>query len=116
MLTDEQKAVFSMATERRKQNGIRLKRISLAAEESQVELFHGIYDGWVQRMGKEDALDYLLSWLCEGEVRLREYDAARRASKEKPWLRGGRLRCANGRFRKVSGPGLEETQAGVGQA
>jgi len=57
------------------------------ADETQVNTFHMLWDGWIQRFGKEDAVDFLLSALCEAEVKLREWDASRRRDKKEKRLR-----------------------------
>ena len=77
-MDDATKAVFFAAGERRKARGIRLKRVCFMADETQVETFHLIYNEWVQRFGKEDAIDFLLACMCESQARLAEYDRARR--------------------------------------
>ena len=82
-MDDATKAVFVAAAEQRKLRGIKLKKIGLMADSSQVEAFHLIYEGWVQRFGKEDAVDFLVATMCEAEVKLREWDAARRAYKNR---------------------------------
>jgi hypothetical protein len=78
MLTDAAKQIFVEASERRKERWIKNKLVRFAADESQVSVFHLIYDGWVKRFGKEQAVDFLLSWMLEGETRLAEWDAAKR--------------------------------------
>jgi len=111
MLTDAAKQVFVEATERRKERWIKNKKIGFMADESQIEVFSMIYDGWCQRFGKEDAVDFLLSAMCEAEARLRDWDVARRASKKAAWLRRGQQRGTNGQFRAPSGTGLDKAQA-----
>jgi hypothetical protein len=86
-MDDATKAIFAAAAERRKQRGIKLKRIGLMAEAGQVEVFHMIYSGWVERFGKEDAVDFLVSMMCEAETKLREWDASRRRDKKKKRVR-----------------------------
>jgi hypothetical protein len=81
------KAVFVAAAERRKQRGIELKRIGMMAEKGQVEVFNYLFDGWVQRFGKEDAVDFLIAGMCEAEARLREWDVARRNHQKTKRLR-----------------------------
>lgn len=82
-MDDATKAIFVAAGERRKQLGIRLKRICLMADATQVEAFNSIYDGWVQRWGKEDAMDFLIAELCDAEVKLREWERVQRSRNEK---------------------------------
>jgi len=64
--------IYKAATERRKERGIKLKRISLMAEVSQVEAFHELFEVWVERYGKTGAVDVLLKLMAEVEVRIRE--------------------------------------------
>jgi len=76
-LTSEEKAAFKSATERRRANGIRLKRITLCAEASQVQGFNEIWEVWVERYGKNSAVDVLLRLMSTVEARIREEDARR---------------------------------------
>src|SRR5215468_3471620 len=87
MLSEAAKAVFVQAAEARKQRGIKLGRVAFMADSSQVDMFNGIYNEWVDRFGKEDALDFLLSWMNEANARLREWDDARRADKKRTRIR-----------------------------
>jgi hypothetical protein len=115
MLSDEAKAVAQMFAERRRQNGIRLKRITLTADEQYVELFHAIYEAWVAEWGKEGALDYLLSAMCEATVKLQEWkDAKRRSGKGPARLPGPANDSANGRDGEAVREGLDVQETGVG--
>lgn len=76
-LTESEKATFKAATERRRLNGIRLKRITLLADASQVEAFTIIWSSWVERYGKNSAVDVLLRLMSTVEARIREEDARR---------------------------------------
>lgn len=73
-LNDEQKKVFKDAGERRKQAGIKFKRICIFAEASQVEAFNILFDSWCERFGKAKALDHLILLWSRVEARLRDKD------------------------------------------
>lgn len=76
-LSETEKATFRAATERRRAAGIRLRRISFMADSSQVEAFTSLWDGWVERFGKNAAVDVLLKLMSEVEARIREEQARR---------------------------------------
>jgi hypothetical protein len=73
-LTEAEKAVFLAATNRRKERGIRLRRICLLAEESQVVAFNEIWDSWCIRWTKQGAMDRLLRVMCSIEARMRDQE------------------------------------------
>ncbi len=75
-LSEEEKATFKRATERRRENGIRLKRITLLAQPSQVEGFTELFDSWVIRWGKSRALDELIRIMSIVEARIRDKENA----------------------------------------
>ena len=77
-LSDAEKQVFLSATLRRRANGIRLKRITLLAEESQVEAFNILWESYVERFGKVKAVDVLLKLMAEVEARVREVERRNR--------------------------------------
>ena len=79
-LTDADKAVFKAATERRLANGIRLKRFSVMCDASQVSALNDLWTGWIERFGKQKAVDVLLRLMTTVETRMREADE-RRSSK-----------------------------------
>lgn len=74
--TEEEKKVFLDATNRRKAAGIKLKRIAIMADASQVEAFNILWDGWVERYGKAMALNHLISIMARVEARLRDKENA----------------------------------------
>jgi hypothetical protein len=76
-LTDEEKATFRAAGERRKAAGIRLKRIYLLADENQVTSFNVLWESWVERWGKQKAMDQLLRFMSLVESRLRDKERAK---------------------------------------
>ena len=76
LLSDAEKATFKRATERRRENGIRLKRITLLAEPSQVAGFTELFDSWVIRWGKTRALDELIRIMSIVEARLQDKERA----------------------------------------
>jgi len=71
-LSAEDKQIFKSATERRREAGIRLGRISFMATKEQVESFNELFDSWVSRWGKNKAVDVLLSMMSGIEARLRD--------------------------------------------
>jgi len=71
-LSAEEKQIFKSATERRREAGIRLGRISFMATKEQVESFNELFDSWVSRWGKNKAVDVLLSMMSGIEARLRD--------------------------------------------
>jgi hypothetical protein len=76
-LSESDKQVFLAAANRRKENGLRLKRISFMAESAQVEAFNLIWSEWVQRYGKQQAVDHLILLICRAEARYRDGEAAK---------------------------------------
>jgi hypothetical protein len=76
-LTDEEKRVFREAGERRAKAGIRLKRIYLLADENQVASFNVLWESWVERWGKQKAMDQLLRFMSLVESRLRDKERAK---------------------------------------
>jgi len=60
-LSAEEKQTFLAATNRRKEAGIKLGRISFMATKEQVESFNELLNSWVERWGKNKAVDALLS-------------------------------------------------------
>ena len=75
-LADSEKATFKAAAERRRANGIRLGRIRIDADASQVEAFNIVYEEWLKRWGKEKALDILLRAMASIEARMRDKERA----------------------------------------
>lgn len=95
-LTDAEKEIFRAATERRRQNGVRLRKVTFMAEASQVDSFNLLLDSFIRRWGKEQAIETLLWVMSKVEARMQEKE---RNGEAKPQ-----------RFKKVSAPrvgGLE---------
>jgi hypothetical protein len=78
-VSDAEKAVFLRATERRRQNGIKLKQIRMNVEQSQAEGFYELFEPWVQRYGKVGAMDLVIVCMSAGEARIQD---AKRAKKD----------------------------------
>jgi hypothetical protein len=76
-LDEATKAVFKAASERRKANGVRLKRFSVMAEDSQIEALNELWSAWVERFGKEKAIDHLILLWGRAEARLGDRDDVR---------------------------------------
>jgi hypothetical protein len=79
-LSEAEKATFKAATERRKANGVRLKRFSVMAEESQIIALNELWSAWTERFGKITAIDHLIVLWGRAEARLRDLDEVRQAS------------------------------------
>ena len=77
-LTDEEKATFKRAADRRTAAGVRLKRITLMADENQVASFNELFDAWVRRVGKQRAVDGLLGLMSAAEARFQDRERANR--------------------------------------
>ena len=77
------KAILSGLAEGRRARWIKNKTIRFQADESQVEVFHMLWEGWISRFTKEGAVDFLLSAMCEAEVKLREWDHARKSARSR---------------------------------
>jgi len=71
-LTDEEKATFARAAERRKAAGIQLRRIFIMADATQVTSFNALWESWTIRWGKQRAVDELLRFMSLVETRLRD--------------------------------------------
>ena len=65
-------APFRDAAQRRRENGIRLKRISFMAQEHQVEAFNTLLDSFITRWGKNKAIDHIISILSRIEARMQD--------------------------------------------
>jgi hypothetical protein len=76
-LSDSEKATFLAATERRRAAGIRLKRVCFMADEAQVEAFNIVWESWIERWGKTQAVDHLILLICRAEARYRDGEAAK---------------------------------------
>jgi len=75
-LSDDEKATFKRATDRRREAGIRLKRFTVLMESSQVEAINILWDAWVERFGKTRAIDELIRIMAHVEARLRDKERA----------------------------------------
>jgi len=70
-LSDEQKQVFKDAAARRKAAGIKLGRFSVMADKNQIVSLNDFWNGWVQTLGKQHAVDYLIVVMRKGDEALR---------------------------------------------
>jgi len=77
VLTDEQKRTFREAGERRLANGIRLKQVRFMADANQVQSFNAIWESWLDRWGKQAAVDHLIRLMGTVESRLRDKERAK---------------------------------------
>ena len=73
-LSDQEKQTFKAASERRKEAGIKLKRVNITMSVKQVEAFYIVWDAWVERFGKNMAVDGLISLMSRVEARMRDQD------------------------------------------
>jgi hypothetical protein len=69
-------AVFKAAAERRKANSIRNRKFSIMCDEAAVVSLSEYWEGWIDTLGKQKAVDFLI--LC-----MREYDEKLRAALER---------------------------------
>jgi hypothetical protein len=76
-------AVFVNATRRKMANGERQKLIRMFAEESQVRAFYGIWRTWLNRWSKVEAMDRLVSAVCEEEARWQDHRRLEAESKKR---------------------------------
>ena len=81
-VSEQDKATFKAAAERRKENGIRLKRITMLAEAGQVEAFNIVWEEWVRRYRKMGAVDLLIRCISAGEARIQDEMRARKEKKK----------------------------------
>ena len=79
-LSEAEKKVFLDATNRRKANGVRLRRWTVMAEVSQIEALNELWSAWIVRFGKITAIDHLIVLWGRAEARLRDRDEARQNS------------------------------------
>lgn len=80
-VSEQEKELFKRASERRKQNGIKLKRICMLAEEGQVEAFNIVWEEWVRRYRKMGAVDLLIRCISAGEASIQDEMRARKEKK-----------------------------------
>lgn len=59
-LSHAEKEVFRAAALRRKAAGIKLKRFAFMADANQIESINEFWNGWVEVLGKQHAVDYLV--------------------------------------------------------
>lgn len=71
-LSEQEKATFKAASERRRETGIKLKRVCVTMSAKQVEAFYIVWDAWVERFGKNMAVDGLISLMSRVEARMRD--------------------------------------------
>jgi hypothetical protein len=69
-------ATFKAAAERRKVNGMRNRRFSIMCDEAAVVSISDFWEGWVEHLGKQNAVDYLI-------ISMRKADEALRAAMER---------------------------------
>jgi 3'-phosphoadenosine 5'-phosphosulfate sulfotransferase (PAPS reductase)/FAD synthetase len=70
-LSDADKATFKAAAERRKANNIKLGQFRVLCDTNQVVSLTEFYDGWVDTLGKQHAVDYLIVCMRRGDEALR---------------------------------------------
>lgn len=82
-LSEQEKATFKSATERRRAAGIRLKRFAVLCDSSQVESLNELWDSWVERLGKQTAVDHLINLMAHSEARMQDHIEERKKKKRK---------------------------------
>lgn len=78
-ISEEEKAVYQRASERRKAAGIKLKRFCVQADENQVKSLNEIWDFFVIRFGKQHAVDHVVSMLGSVVARMKDKERASEA-------------------------------------
>jgi hypothetical protein len=71
-LSEQDKATFLAATQRKIERGKRDKLIRMFAEESQVEAFYEVWKVWLDRWSKERCMDALIASVCDAEARYQD--------------------------------------------
>jgi hypothetical protein len=79
-ISEEEKLMYRAATERRKAAGIRLQKFSVMCDTKQVESLNVLWDAWVERWGKQHAVDELLRLMSTVESRLRDKERSSETS------------------------------------
>jgi len=82
-LTDEEKATFKRAAERRKVAGIRLGRFTVMLNKDQIESINEFWDSWIRALGKNGAGDYLVVVMRDAHEKLRTAIQEREAKKKR---------------------------------
>jgi hypothetical protein len=82
-LSDEDKAVFKRAAERRRANNIKLGQFRVLCDTNQVVSLTEFYNGWVARLGKQHAVDYLIVCMRKGDEALQRAVEARKNAKQR---------------------------------
>ena len=70
-LSDADKAVFKAAADRRRANNIKLGQFRVLCDTNQVVSLTEFYEGWVDTLGKQHAVDYLIVCMRRGDEALR---------------------------------------------
>jgi hypothetical protein len=81
-VTEAEKQTFQEAAARRKANGIKLGRFAVHADTNQIISLNDFMDGWIKKLGKQRAVDYLIVCMRKGE------EALQRAIEERKEARG----------------------------
>ena len=77
LLSDAEKATFKRATERRRENGIRLKQLRIDCEAKQVEAFNIIWSSWVEKFGKTRSMDGLIRLMSTANALVMDQERAK---------------------------------------
>ena len=82
-LSDADKATFKAAAERRKANNIKLGQFRVLCDTNQVVSLTEFYEGFVARLGKQHAVDYLIVLMRKGSEALERAVEARKLGNRK---------------------------------
>jgi hypothetical protein len=76
-ISEAEKEVFRAAAARRKAAGIKLGRFAFMADQTQIVSINEFWNGWVEALGKQHAVDYLLIAMRKADESLRRAIARR---------------------------------------
>jgi hypothetical protein len=71
-LPEADKEVFRAASVRRREAGIRLKRVSITMSQEQVEAWYIAYDALVETVGKNKTVDGIILMMARWVAKLRD--------------------------------------------
>jgi hypothetical protein len=81
-LSDADKATFKAAAERRKANNIKLGQFRVLCDTNQVVSLTEFYEGFVARLGKQHAVDYMIVLMRKGSEALDRAVEARKLDRK----------------------------------
>jgi hypothetical protein len=79
--TEAEKKLFVEMTNRRKLNGVRLRRWSVMMDAQQLEVIDDLWSEWVSRWGKHHAANHLIRAMADEEAEFRDREHANETKK-----------------------------------